>query len=104
MKKLILILAAAAVMLPAAAFANHLNGTWGGYGSNYINFGVGGQSMRYGHGGSVPFVDDHGAVVDYRTLQPGHPITVDYAGERGHEHVNRVIVHQRVRRAHHERH
>lgn len=77
-----------------AAMANHLDGTWGGYGSNYITFGVGGQQQRFSHGGNIPFVDDRGAVFDYHSLQPGYPITVDYSGNRGHEMVRRVIVHK----------
>ena len=102
MRKLIVILALAAAVLPASAFASHLDGTWGGWGSNFISIGVGNQSMRYGHSRHVSFVDDYGAPVEYRTLRRGHPITVDYAGEHGHEHVNRVIVHQR--RGGHHRH
>lgn len=81
-------------MMPLAAFANHLNGTWGGWGSNYISIGVGSGQQRFSHGGNVPFVDDHGAPVDYHTLRPGHPVTVDYAGSGAHQTVNRVIVHQ----------
>lgn len=101
MKKLIIILAAVAAILPAAVYANHLRGTYGEYGSNFISFGVGGgQTMRYSHGGNVPFVDDHGATVDYHTLRRNHPITVDYSGTHGQERVNRVIVHQQIRRSH----
>jgi hypothetical protein len=96
MKKTIMILAAVAVLLPVAALADHLRGTWGGYGSSYISFGVGHQSMRFNHRGRVPFVDDHGAAVDYHRLQRGHPITVHYSGRHGHERVSRVIVHRRT--------
>jgi len=104
MKKLIIILAAVAAILPMAAFANHLDGTWGGYGSNYINFGVGDRSMRYGHSGNVQFVDETGGMVDYHTLRPHHPISLEYEGGRGHEIVRRVIVHRHVRRSHHHHH
>lgn len=104
MKKLIILLAVLAMGLPVVARANHLDGSWGGYGSNYISFGVGHQQHRFNHGGNVPFVDDHGASVDYHSLQPGHPITVDYSGGHGHETVNRVIVHQRQGGGHHRRH
>ena len=100
MKKLILILAVIATGLPMTLLANHLDGTWGGFGSNYISFSVGHQHRRFSHSGNVPFVDDHGAVVDYHSLQPNHPITVDYSGARGHETVNRVIVHQRKNGGH----
>lgn len=98
MKKIMLSLLIASVLMPSAAFADHLNGTWGGWGSNYISFSVGNNSHRFRHGGRVPFVDDHGAAVDYHTLRRGHPITVDYSGGHGHERVNRVIVHQRSSR------
>jgi hypothetical protein len=95
MKKLILTLAIAlAASLPMATYANHLDGAWGGWGDNHIKFNAGSQQHQFSHGGNVPFVDEHGASVDYHTLKPGHPITVDYSGERGHETVNRVIVHQ----------
>lgn len=95
MKKLVLLSIIIALGLPVAAWADHLAGTWGGWGNNYINFSVGNQHHRFGHGGNVPFVDDHGATVDYHSLRAGHPITVDYSGRRGHERVNRVIVHKR---------
>lgn len=96
MKKLLLILTIVGASLPLAAMADHLSGTWGGWGSNYISFSVGNQQHRFNHAGNVPFVDDHGAAVDYHTLRPGHPVTVDYSGGRGHERVNRVIVHQQT--------
>lgn len=95
MKKFILLLVVIATGLPMIAQANHLDGSWGSYGSNYISFGIGNQQRRFSHSGNVPFVDDHGATVDYRTLRPNHPITVDYSGRARHETVNRVIVHQR---------
>jgi|GEM_PF-2166696 len=95
MKKLILLLVIIATGLPMIAQANHLDGSWGSYGSNYISFSVGGQPRRFNHSGNVPFVDEHGATVDYHTLRPNHPITVDYSGHDRHETVNRVIVHQR---------
>ncbi len=101
MKKLILILSILAAAVPVTLLANHLDGTWSGYGSNYISFGVGNQPTRYSHSGNVAFVDEHGGTVDYHTLQQGHPITVDYAGRHGHEVVRRVIVHQRRARGHH---
>lgn len=95
MKKLILTLAiAVAASLPMAIYADHLDGTWGGWGHNHIKFRVGNQQHQFSHSGNVPFVDEHGAVVDQHTLKPGHPITVDYSGTAGHETVNRVIVHQ----------
>lgn len=101
MKKLILLLVVIAVGLPMAAMANHLDGSWGGYGSNYISFGIGNQQRRFSHSGNVQFFDDRGGPVDYHTLRPGHPITVDYSGNHGHEVVNRVIVHQRSGGRHH---
>lgn len=104
MKKLVIIFSILAASVPMTLLANHLDGTWTGYGSNYISFGVGNQPMRYSHSGNVPFVDERGANVDYHTLQPGHPITVDYAGRHGHETVSRVIVHQRRVRGHHHSH
>lgn len=94
MKKVILSLAIALVGLPMAVYADHLDGTWGGWGNNHINVSVGNQQRQFSHGGNVPFVDEHGAPVDRNTLRPGHPITVDYSGTQGHETVNRVIVHQ----------
>ena len=100
MKKLILILAVIATGLPVVAMADHLNGSWSGFGSNYISFNAGNQQRRFSHGGNVPFVVDHGAAVDYHSLQRNHPITVDYSGARGHETVNRVIVHQRKNGGH----
>lgn len=96
MKKIILSMIVAAVILPVAAFAGHQRGTFGGFGSNFLSFSVGNQSLRYGHGGNVPFVDERGAAYDYHSLRPGHPITVDYSGKRGHETVSRVTVHQRA--------
>ncbi len=103
MKKLLLILAAIAVILPVSAFANHLDGTWGSYGSNYISFSVGNQNHRFNHSGNVPFVDEHGATVDYHTLRSNHPVTVHYSGRHGHEVVNRVVVHSRTTDRHHNR-
>lgn len=95
MKKLIIILAALAVILPTAAFANHQDGFYQGYGSNFISFGFGNnQRARYSHGGNVPFYDHRGAPYDYHQLQPGHPIRVQYSGGHGHERVERVIVRQ----------
>lgn len=94
MKKLILLLVVIATGLPMIAQANHLDGSWGGYGSNYISFGIGNQQRRFSHSGHVQFYDDRGAAVDYHTLRPGYPITVDYSGSHGHEIVNRVIVHR----------
>jgi len=104
MKRLIIILAALAAILPAAASANHLRGTYGEYGSNFFSFRVGPQTMRYSHHGNVPFVDEHGANVDYHSLRPNHPVTVDYSGTHGHETINRVIVHQDIRSRHHSHH
>ena len=101
MKKLIIILAAVAAILPTAVYANHLRGTYGDYGSNFFSFRVGPQTMRYNHHGNVPFVDEHGATVDYHTLRRNHPITVDYSGTHGHETINRVIVLRQTRRSHH---
>lgn len=102
MKKLIITLAVIAAIVPTAAFANHLDTTYGGFGSNYISFGIGNQQTRYSHRGNVQFVDDYGSVVDYHTLQPGYPITLDYSGNHGHEYVRRVIVHKH-NRGHHRR-
>lgn len=96
MKKLILLVAAVAAILPAAAFANHQDGYYQGFGNNFLSFSFGSnQHARYGHGGNVPFVDHRGAPYDYRQLQPGHPIRVHYSGRRGYERVERVIVQQR---------
>ena len=100
MKKFILILTVIVMGLPMAALANHLRGTWGEFGSNYISFSVGDQHRRFSHSGNVPFVDEHGANVDYHSLRRNHPITVDYSGTHGHETVNRVIVHQQRRHGH----
>ena len=97
MKKLIIIMAAMAALLPAAANADHVRGTYGEFGSNFISFRVGPQTMRYSHHGNVPFVDERGATVDYHTLRSDHPITVHYSGRRGHERVSRVIVHRQTR-------
>jgi hypothetical protein len=96
MKKLILILAAVAAILPAAAFADHRDGFYQGYGSNFLSFSFGNnQHARYGHGSNVQFVDHRGAPYNHRKLQPGHPIRVQYSGRRGHEQVQRVIVQPR---------
>ena len=93
MKKLLIILAALAVILPAAAFANHQDGFYQGFGNNSISFTFGNnQQGRYGHGGNVPFYDHRGAPYDYRQLRPGHPIRMQYSGRRGYERVQRVIV------------
>lgn len=103
MKKILLILAAIAVILPVSAFANHLDGNWGSYGSNYLSFSVGNQNHRFSHNGNVPFVDEHGATVDYNTLRPNQPVRVHYSGRRGHEVVNRVVVHKRTTDRHYNR-
>lgn len=101
MKKLILILAAIAAILPAAAYANHQDGFYQGYGSNSISFSFGNnQRARYSHGGNVPFVDYRGRPYDYRRLQHGHPIRVQYTGGHRHRRFQRVIVQQRRGDAH----
>lgn len=93
MKKLIIILAAVAAILPAAAFANHQDGIYQGYGNNFISFGFGNnQQARYSHAGNVQFFDHRGAPYDRRQLRRGQPIRVEYAGHHGHERVQRVIV------------
>lgn len=97
MKKLIIVLSAIIALLPAAAFADHYDGVYQGFGSNYISFGIGTRSMRFGHGGNVAFVDHRGRHFDQRQLRRGHPIRVEYTGRRGHETVRRVIVQQRNR-------
>lgn len=94
MKKLILILAALAAILPAAAFADQYHGTYLGFAGNQLSFQAGGHrhSMQCGHGGNVPFYDEHGAAYNYQQLRPGHPITVHYANQGGHRVVQRVVV------------
>lgn len=98
-KKLLLSLAVAAVLFPIAAFADHLSGTFGSYGNDHLMVtdpAHNNQQVRIGHGGNVPFVNQAGATVDYHTLKPGHPITVDYSGEGDHRTANRVIVHEQT--------
>lgn len=99
MKKLLLILAAVAAMLPAAAFADQYNGTYLGYGGNQLSFNVGSHrhNMQCNHGGgNVAFYDEHGAAFDPTGLRRGHPITVHYANQGGHRVVQRVIVRQQT--------
>ena len=95
MKKLIIILAAIAAILPAAAFAGHYDGVYQGYGSNFISFGIGTRPMRLSHGGNVPFVDHRGQAFNQRNLRRGHPIRVEYDDHGGRQTVRRVIVQQR---------
>lgn len=95
MKKLIIILAAVAAILPAAAFADHLDGVYEGYGRNSLSFSFGNnQHAHYGHGGNVEFVDYRGRPFNRRHLRRGHPIRVEYAGPHSHRTVRRVIVQQ----------
>lgn len=104
MKKLIIILAAVAAILPAAAFANHLDGVYQGYGRNSLRFTFGNnQRASYGHGGDVQFVDHRGRPFNRRNLRRGHPIRVEYAGDHSHRTVRRVIVQQRNGNEHHGR-
>lgn len=105
MKKLIMILAAVAAMLPAAAFADQYHGTYGGFQNNMLSFSVGGHrhSMRCAHN-RVRFYDEHGAVYNSARLAPGHPITVHYRNSGGHRTVERVIVRQRKSDQHRRNH
>ena len=103
MKKLIIILAAIAAILPAAAFADHYDGVYQGYGSNFISFGIGTRPMRLNHGGDVRFVDHRGRRFNQRHLRRGHPIRVEYADHHGRQTVRRVIVQQRSNDKHHGR-
>lgn len=90
-----MILAAMAAILPAAAYANHQDGYYQGYGGNFISFSFGNnQHARYGHGGNVPFFDHRGASYNYRQLRRGHPIRVQYSNYRGQRRAERVIVRQ----------
>lgn len=101
MKKLLIILAVVAALLPAAAFADQYHGTFSGFHNNMLSFTVGGHrhSMRCAHN-RVPFYDEHGAVYDYQRLAPGHPITVHYTNSGGHRTIQKVIVRKRTDRHH----
>ena len=98
MKKLILSLAVAAVLVPAVAFADHLQGTFGSFGKDHITVTdpVHKKEVRFTHGGTVPFVDEHGAVVEHSTLKAGHPVTVEYTGTGEHRKASRVVVHKQT--------
>lgn len=99
MKKLLFSLAAATLLLPLAAFGDHLEGTFSSYGSDQMMVtdpAHPDQPVRIGHSGKVPFVDETGAAVDYHTLKPGHPISVEYTGEGDHRVANRVVVHKQT--------
>lgn len=99
MKKLFLSLALVAALLPAAAWADHLQGTFGAWGNDYISVNDpahNGQQVRFSHTGKVPFVDETGATVDHTTIKPGHPISVEYTGEGDHRVASRVVVHKQT--------
>lgn len=80
--------------LPAVALANHLDGGFVSFGGGSLVIGGhGGHHQTFSHHGNVPWVNDHGAAVDYHHIQAGHPMTVHYSGH-GHERVvDRVVVH-----------
>jgi hypothetical protein len=99
MKKLILSLALAAALVPVVAFADHLQGTFGSWGKDHLTVtdpAHKNQQVRFSHGGTIPFVDDHGATVNHTTLKAGHPVTVEYSGTGDHRTASRVVVHKQT--------
>ena len=87
--------------LPAIAYANHLDGGFVSFGGgSLVVGGQAGHQETFSHRANVPWVDDHGAVVDYHTLQPGHPMTVQYAEHNHQRVVERIVVHSRHGRRH----
>lgn len=97
MKKLLLSAAVAAVLFPLAAFADHLDGMFHSYGNDNVVItdpAHNNAEVRLSHQGKVQIVDDAGAAVDYHTLKPGHPVTVEYTGDADHRVASRVVVHK----------
>lgn len=98
MKKLILsAAAAAALLLPLPAWADHMEGVFQSYGNDHLvvtDPAHNNQQVRLGHQGKVEIVDHKGARVDHQALKAGHPVTVHYSGEGDHRVVSRVVVHE----------
>ena len=97
MKKLLLSLALAAIVFPAALFADHLDGGFHSYADgrfSITDLAHKHQQVTFTHHDKIAFVDEAGAAFDHHTLKPGHPVTVHYSGEGEHRIVSKVIVHK----------
>ena len=97
MKKLLLSLALAAIVFPAALFADHLDGGFHSYADGHFIItdpAHKNQQMTFTHKDKIVVVDDAGVAVDHHTLKAGHPVTVHYSGEGHHRTVSKVIVHK----------
>ena len=88
--------------LPSTILANHLDGGFVSFGGGSLVIGgLGGHHQTFSHHGNVPWVDEHGAPVDYHTIHAGAPLRVHYSGHGHNRVVSRVIV--RGHRGHHHR-
>ena len=75
------------------AFADHYRGGYVSFGSGSLIVGAEADRQTFSVGSDVRWVDDAGAVVDYKTVRVGRPVSVYYApGET--RRVERIVVHK----------